>query len=65
MDHREAPAANERGNSNGVSMTKGGQRIADEDEARREYLNSRVEGYRRQSRIRRLLMRVVRVKRRG
>ena len=65
MDHREAPAANERGNSNGVSMTKGGQRLALEDEERGEWLNAQVEGYRRQSRIRRLVMRIVRVKRRG
>jgi hypothetical protein len=58
-DHREAQGANEPTTATGVSMTKGGQRIAEEDELRRVYLDSTKPRYRRQAQRARINMRVV------
>ena len=59
-DHREANCANEPGNSTGIEYTAGGRRIAEEDEFRRIWLDSKVDVYVRVARRRRQMMRIVR-----
>jgi hypothetical protein len=58
-DHREAQGANEPTTATGVSMTRGGQRIAEEDEARRLYLDAWLPRYRSQAQRARINMRSV------
>jgi hypothetical protein len=59
-DHKEGRSANEPGNSNGVELCRGAQRIAREDLLRSKWLDSKVDAYVRQARRRRQMMRVVR-----
>ena len=42
----------DRGNDNGVGMTRGGQRLAMQDEMRRQWLDAKMPAWRRESRKR-------------
>jgi hypothetical protein len=63
-DHKEGRTTGEKGNSNGVELCRGAQRIAKEDRLRSEWLDAQMAGYRSQARRARINMRVVGKRRR-